>query len=116
MLVKKKNSEDVMREDAHGGAGGRRLYVTDNDVNCASFSALTYGFLPAGAAFDWHKHEGIEEIMLVLKGSGIVEDREGKYAYAKGDLFIYPGNIEHRIENTASEENEFIFVRVKANQ
>ncbi|MDD3371437.1 MAG: cupin domain-containing protein [Alphaproteobacteria bacterium] len=113
MLVRKKESASVLREDAHGGSGGRRLYATERDMACSAFSAMTYGFLPAGAAFDWHKHEGIEEIMLVLKGRGTVEDREGKYGYAEGDLFIYPAGVEHRIENTGDVEDEFVFIRVR---
>lgn len=114
MLITKKDSASVLREDAHGGSGSRRLYVTGRDMSCPAFEAMTHGFLPSGSAFDWHHHDGVEEIMLVLKGRGVVKDREGEYAYETGDLFIYPRNVEHRIENTSGQENEFIFVRVKA--
>jgi quercetin dioxygenase-like cupin family protein len=113
MLIKKKSSADVTREDAHGGAGGRRLYVTKEDMENKDFSAMTYGFLPAGGIFDWHQHDGIEEIMLVLNGKGYVEDREGKYEYSTGDLFIFPKNTEHRTENKDACENEFIFIRLQ---
>ncbi len=114
MLIKKKKVSEVPREDAHGGSGSRRLYVTEKDMACSAFQAMTHGFLPPGSAFDRHDHGGLEEIMLVLKGSGVVEDREGRYAYQTGDLFIYPSHVEHRIENTSGAENEFIFVRVQA--
>lgn|GEM_PF-4012761 len=30
-----------------------------------------------------------------------------------GDVFIYPKNIEHEIENNSDEEHEYIFVRIK---
>jgi len=113
MLIKKKSFGDVPREDAHGGAGARRLYATDADMGAKSFSAMTYGFLPSGKVFDWHHHDGIEELMLVLRGSGIVQDREGTYQYDSGDLFIFPANTEHRIENRSGNEDEFIFVRIK---
>jgi quercetin dioxygenase-like cupin family protein len=69
--------------------------------------------LPGGSKFTWHNHDGIEEIMLVLKGKGIVRDRDGEYEYSEGDLFIYPQNVEHEIENPTNEEHEYIFVRMK---
>jgi Uncharacterized conserved protein, contains double-stranded beta-helix domain len=74
---------------------------------------MTYGYLPAGAKFAWHFHEYINEVMVVLKGSGIVKDKDGEYEYKPGDVFIYPKNVEHEIENNSSEEHEYIFVRVK---
>ena len=49
MLIKKKNAASVPREDAHGGSGGRRLYVTDGDLENRDFSAMTYSLIPAGA-------------------------------------------------------------------
>lgn len=51
--------------------------------------------------------------MLVLKGEGIVRDQDGEYPYKRGDLFIYPQNVEHEIENTGNEEHEYIFIRTK---
>jgi len=113
MKIIKKTCESVKREDAHGGSGGRKLYISDNELESENFKALTYGYLPAGSKFTWHNHENIEEIMLVVKGKGIVRDRDGEYAYKEGDLFVYPQNIEHEIENTGNQENEYIFIRIK---
>ena len=114
MKVIRKTKEAVKREDAHGGAGGRRLYVSAGEVKNPQFQALTHGYLPGGSRFAWHLHEGIEEIMLVLKGDGIVRDHDGEYPYSAGDLFIYPAGVEHEIENTGEEEHEYIFVRFRA--
>lgn len=113
MLIIKKSNKDVKREDAHGGSGGRKLYVSNSEMQNKDFQAMTYGFLPGGSKFDWHHHDGIEEIMLVLKGSGEVQDRDGKYTYSPGDLFIFPANIEHEISNTEDYEHEYIFVRFR---
>jgi mannose-6-phosphate isomerase-like protein (cupin superfamily) len=113
MQILKKSSEAVKREEAHGGSGARRLYISNNELENVDFQAFTYGFLPAQSKFEWHFHEGIEEIMLVLKGEGIVRDLDGEYSYMEGDLFIFPQNVEHEIENTGKEEHEYIFIRFR---
>ena len=111
MQIIKKANETFIREDAHGGSGGRKLYIAEDEVK--NFHGMTYGYLPAGAKFAWHSHEGINEVMVVLKGNGIVKDKDGEYEYKPGDVFIYPKNVEHEIENTGAEEHEYIFVRIK---
>jgi cupin domain len=114
MLIEKKSSADVQREGAHGGSGGRRMYLDKGEIPNIDWQALTYGYLPAGSTFDWHNHEGIEEIMFVLKGAGVVSDREGDYDYSEMDLYHFPAGVEHRIHNPTDEEHEFIFIRINS--
>lgn len=113
MIIRKKSLIDIPKEEAHGGEGGRRLYLDVNELTNKDFQAMTYGFLSAGNKFSWHKHENIEEVMLVLKGNGFVRDKEGEYLYTDGDLFIFPADTEHEIDNTSNYENEFIFIRIR---
>lgn len=110
MRVIKKSHENFIREDAHGGSGGRKMLIADKEMS--NVQGMTYGFLPAGAKFAWHIHEKINEIMFVLKGQGTVKDEDGVYLYSAGDVFVFPRDISHEIENTSEEENEYIFVRV----
>lgn len=113
MRILKKSNSDVPREDAHGGSGGRRLLAQTGDLQNGDFEALTYGFLPGGSSFDWHSHDGIDEMMLVLKGSGSVSEREGEHSYEPGDFFIFPAGVEHMIHNPTGEEHEYVFVRLR---
>ena len=110
MKITKKSHETFMREDAHGGSGGRELLIADGEVK--NIQGMTHGFLPAGSKFSLHTHEKMNEIMLVLKGQGIVRDDDGAYEYSEGDVFIFPKDVFHEIENTSNEEHEYIFVRV----
>ena len=111
MKIIYKANGDVKREDAHGGSGGRKLFVDDEEIK--NFQGMTYGYLPSGNKFAWHSHEGVNEVMLVLKGEGIVRDEDGEYTYNDGDFFILPSGVMHEIENTSAYENEMVFVRVK---
>ena len=112
MRIIKRASQNIPREGAHGGAGARKVLATSEHTSGENLEAMTHGFLPAGAVFDWHNHEGVDEIMVVLKGLGVVSDEDGTYGYADGDTFIFPAGVQHRIENTSGYENEMIFVRV----
>lgn len=114
MRIIRKLSESVKREEAHECSGGRKLYVSNGELENKDFKAMTYGYLPGKSKFAWHYHDGIEEIMLVLKGKGLVRDRDGEYEYAEGDLFIYPPNVEHEIDNTSEYEHEYIFIRIRS--
>lgn len=113
MKITKKTLQDIPLEEAHGGSGSRRLYIDKGQTASNNIEAMTHGYLNAGKAFDWHDHPGVEEVMYVLKGSGTVEDRDGSYDYAVGDLFIFPPDTEHRIENTGDAQSEYVFFRIK---
>jgi len=113
MKIIKRNSQDINKEEAHGGSGARKVYANTEHLKSLHFDAMTHGFLPSGQTFDWHQHTDTEEIMVVLKGEGEVHDEDGVYPYAPGDVFIYPANTDHKIHNPSNEEHEMIFVRVK---
>jgi mannose-6-phosphate isomerase-like protein (cupin superfamily) len=113
MKIIKRESKDIPKEDAHGGAGSRKVYANSEHLGSQHFEATTHGYLPAGKIFDWHDHKNTDEIMIILKGSGKVFDDDGEYAYNTGDVYIFPSDVLHKIENTSLEENEMIFVRVR---
>ncbi len=109
-IVKK---SQVPMEPAHGGEGTRQMYLSAGEISNPDFQAFTHGFLPAHGKYSWHAHDGIDEMVLVLKGNGIVRDRDGKYPFTEGDFFVFPANVEHEIENTGDQEGEYVFVRIK---
>lgn len=109
----KKNINDVKVEDAHGGSGRRQLILSKSDKISSQMEAMTKGFIPPKAAYDWHQHENIDEFFLVVQGIGIIEFEDGSIIqYSKDDLVYIPSNTKHRIENTGVVENEFIFIRI----
>ncbi len=110
MKVIKKSYDSVKLEEAHGGTGSRKLFVSDKEIK--NFQGVTYGWLPSGNMYAWHNHENINEIMLVLKGKGTVRDEDGIYEYKAGDFFIFPKGVMHEIKNTGKCECEYVFVRV----
>ena len=112
MKIIVKHAADIAKEDAHGGAGSRKLYIDDKQTDSGRVQGMTHGWLPAGAVFDWHEHDGMEEIMYVLKGTGKVCDADGEYEYGAGTVAVFPANAQHKITNPSTETNEFVFVRI----
>lgn len=113
MRIIKKQQSEVPREDAHGGANQRRLYVRDGELESSALEAFTHAYIPAHSTVARHHHEGLEEVMLVLVGEGFVRDDDGEYPYKAGDLFIFPRGVYHEVENRTDGEHEFVFVRVR---
>ncbi|MEL7488142.1 MAG: cupin domain-containing protein [Pseudomonadota bacterium] len=51
-------------------------------------------------AFDWHRHDGVEEAFFVVKGSFAMGfrdgDREWEEIMEEGDLIVVPAGVVHR--------------------
>lgn len=56
--------------------------------------------------FTWHHHENEDELFLVVKGSFVMELREGNIPLNAGEFLIVPRGVEHRPH--AEEEVEVL--------
>ncbi|MDA1061209.1 MAG: cupin domain-containing protein [bacterium] len=111
----KKSLNQIPQEEAHGGTGSRQLLLSKSDPISIFMEAMTKGYLKAGAKFDWHFHDKIDEFFLVIKGVGIIEFKDDKpMKYQEGDLIYIPSNIEHRIIASERDDNEFYFIRLQS--
>jgi mannose-6-phosphate isomerase-like protein (cupin superfamily) len=46
--------------------------------------------------FVWHDHKDTDEMFLVIKGSLILEFRDGRVQLDEGDMFVVPKGVEHK--------------------
>jgi mannose-6-phosphate isomerase-like protein (cupin superfamily) len=46
--------------------------------------------------FVWHKHEGEDEMFLVVKGSITIRLRDGDVRLGEGEFVIIPRGVEHK--------------------
>jgi len=110
----KKSLDKIPIEEAHGGSGSRQLLLSKADFVSKYLEAMTKGYLKAGAKFDWHSHDKMDEFFLVTKGHGLIEFKNDEsYEYTEGDLIYIPSNIEHRIIASEKIDNEFFFIRLQ---
>jgi mannose-6-phosphate isomerase-like protein (cupin superfamily) len=52
--------------------------------------------------FTWHHHDHEDELFYVVKGSFVMELRDGDIELKEGDFLVVPRGVEHR-PNAASE-------------
>ena len=60
MKIIKRDSNDIEKEEAHGGSGGRKVYASTAHLKSKHFEMMTHGYLPGGKTFDWHDHHATE--------------------------------------------------------
>lgn len=64
--------------------------------------------LQPGSSLGWHEHKGDIEAYYIVVGEGTVDDNGTKVQVKAGDV-VYTNNGEsHSIENTGTENLEFI--------
>jgi len=62
--------------------------------------------------FVWHRHEGEDEMFLVLKGTLRIELRDGEILLREGEMAVVPRGVEHR--PVAAEEVHVLLVEPKS--
>ena len=109
MKIRFKSGKDLQFEPSHDGNGKRKPLI-DKDVS--NMQWVAHNIMFAGKTYEWQNHDGVDEIMYCLKGSGVVRDADGKYPFTAGDVLIFPNGVFHEITNTGETECENIFIRV----
>lgn len=105
--------QEIPLEEAHGGVGKRRLVFSEKDAHDGKLVAATIGYLPKGKAFDWHKHDDLDEILIVVKGTALVESRSQKITVGTNYFAFFPCGVEHRQVNRGKGEFVAYFIRFK---
>lgn len=62
--------------------------------------------------FVWHRHEGEDELFLVLKGRLTIRFRDGDVQLGEGEMLVVPRGVEHL--PIATEEAHVLLVEPKS--
>ncbi|MEJ6007274.1 cupin domain-containing protein [Paucibacter sp. AS339] len=61
-------------------------------------------------SYPWHKHEGSDDLFLVLSGRLMLELRDRQVHLKAGEMFVVPKGVEHRPVVADGEEAHFILI------
>lgn len=111
MIRKAADMKVEVRDKMRGGPGS----VTVN--NCFDKTEFTANVrlcarlvLPPGAGIGQHRHEGEDEVYIVTRGSGMLDDGNSKRRISAGDAVLTGNGDSHAVTNDGAEEMEMIAV------
>ncbi len=64
--------------------------------------------IPPGASIGMHSHDNEDEVYIVTRGSGLLDDGKTPTRIAVGDSILTGGGGAHAVRNDTSEELEII--------
>jgi quercetin dioxygenase-like cupin family protein len=68
-------------------------------------------FAPGESVHELHRHPGAEEVVYLVRGSGVATNGDEQVELAEGDIAFHPQGEWHGFHNTsATEEAEMIWV------
>ena len=98
-----------VREDMRGGKGKvtiQHFFKKDElKSNTRLCSRLT---LPPGTSIGMHQHESEEEVFIITKGSGLMDDGQTQTPVSTGDAILTGDGASHAISNNGSDNLEII--------
>ena len=111
MIRKDNNLESEVRAEIRGGKGSvtfRHFFKKDEiKAKCRLCSRL---ILPPGASIGMHKHEAEDELFIIERGVGILDDGRNKIKVEPGDAMLTGNGESHSISNAGNEPLELIAV------
>ena len=64
--------------------------------------------LPPGNSIGMHRHDGEDELFVIIKGSGIIDDGTTRKPVGPGDAILTGNGEAHALENTGSDTMELL--------
>ena len=111
MIRKSEEMEIETRDKMRDGAGTvtiqHLLKKEDFTSKVRLCSRLT---LPPGAGIGSHRHDNEDEVFVIIKGMGIIDDGHSRNHVSEGDTILTGNGESHSLENDSSENLELLAV------
>lgn len=100
-----------VRPNMRGGTGSVTVQHFFKPEEITARSRLCARLLiPPGASIGTHQHEGEDEVYIILKGEGLLDDGHAKTVVRAGDAILTGKGESHAIANTGTGDLELIAV------
>jgi mannose-6-phosphate isomerase-like protein (cupin superfamily) len=109
MIRKPAEMKTETRQKMRGGEGVVTVrHFFDKEDFAASVRLCAGLTLPPGAGIGMHQHVGEDEVYLVTRGVGLLDDGKVQTPIAKGDAVLTGRGESHAIRNTGLEDLELL--------
>ena len=107
MIRRASEMRTEIRQDMKGGRGPTHIqhYLTKEDFG-AAVRLCAKLILPPGASIGPHRHDNEDEVFIIQRGRGIVDDGRQQTPVTAGDVTITGRGESHSIANAGSEDLE----------
>lgn len=113
MIRRKDQMRVEVREKMRGGEGAVTIaHYFDQKEFGASVRLCSRLTLPRGAGIGPHTHEKEDEIFIILKGTGAINDGKTEHIVRAGDATLTGRGETHSIRNAGEDELELIAIIV----
>jgi mannose-6-phosphate isomerase-like protein (cupin superfamily) len=111
-MIRRASEQSVeVRENMRGGDGRVTVrHFFKKEEFAAQARLCAHLLLPPGASIGPHQHEGEDEVYIVLRGSGILDDGVTQARVSAGDSILTGRGESHAVRNDGSEPLEMIAV------
>lgn len=111
MIRKAQDMTTEVRAGMRGGTGSVTVQHVFKPEELTAKSRLCARLLiPPGASIGTHRHDGEDEVYIILKGQGLLDDGKTRTAVQAGDAILTGKGESHAIANTGSSDLELIAV------
>lgn len=111
MIIRPDRMKNETRENMRGGRGSIGIcHLVDKADFSANVRLCAKLTIPPGAGIGEHRHENEDEVYVVTKGSGVLNDGRNDERVTVGDAVLTGGGNSHAIRNDGNEDLEIIAV------
>lgn len=109
MIKKRGTLKTEIVDSLRGGKGKVKIvHLYEGPEFHGKGRLFAHNILAPGTSIGYHKHEGDYEGYYFLKGEGLFNENGVDKTVKAGDLALIDTGDSHSIENTGSEDLEFI--------
>jgi len=111
MIRRSRDMKEEVRENMRGGDGSvtiRHYFTKDEFTANARLCAKLV--IPPGAGIGSHRHDTEDEVYIVTRGSGLLDDGTEEVRVAEGDAILTGNGGSHAVRNDGDEPFEMIAV------
>jgi mannose-6-phosphate isomerase-like protein (cupin superfamily) len=81
-----------------------------HDLEYLDHLNVSMTILHPGKITTGHKHEGVDEVYVVMDGRGELQMDEKRFPIQTGDIILIKGGVFHQTFNTSKEDLVFICI------